>query len=99
MVRGKNINQNYPYIPIILSISANNDATTTTVPSTTSGKIIISTYLLIGTRAIASTKCPGQKPVNQKPTKNDNFLLFCVVIFQSQECAVPDLGQMRPCAS
>ena len=94
MVRGKNINQIYPYIPIILSISANNDATTTT-----SGKIIISTYLLIGTRAIASTKCPGQKPVNQKPTKNDNFLLFCVVIFQSQECAVPDLGQMRPCAS
>jgi hypothetical protein len=54
---------------------------------------------LIGTRAIASTKCPGQKPVNQKPTKNDNFLLFCVVIFQSQECAKPDLGQIRPCAS
>jgi hypothetical protein len=53
LVRGKNINQNCPYIPIILSISANNDATTTTVPSTTSGKIIISTYLLIGTRAIA----------------------------------------------
>ena len=74
MVRGKNINQNYPYI--ILSISANNDATTTTVPSTTSGKIIISTYLLIGTRAIASTKCPGQKPVNQKPPKMITFYCF-----------------------
>ena len=74
MVRGKNINQNYPYI--ILSISANNDATTTTVPSTTSGKIIISTYLLIGTREIASTKCPGQKPVNQKPPQMITFYCF-----------------------